>query len=189
MVSQLVKATRGTDWEGAILAGYTTGARLQDVANLRWSEVDTENGVLSFMQRKTGKRALVGLHDEFRDWIARQSANDASGAYLFPTLANRRAGGGAGLSTEFSQLMARAGIESKVLRTKEPGKRGRAVRALSFHSFRHGAATAVFNNAALKDIARRVTAHTDKGSLHRYLHQDVEAIRQATNLIPRLPKI
>jgi hypothetical protein len=39
-----------------------------------------------------------------------------------------------------------------------------------------------------KDIARRVTAHSSRGVVDRYLHQDVEAIRGATALIPRLPK-
>jgi len=62
------------------------------------------------------------------------------------------------------------------------------IQSLTFHSFRHGAATAVFKNAALKDIARRVTAHTSRGVVDRYIHEDIEAIREATNLIPRLPK-
>jgi hypothetical protein len=35
-VTRLLQVARGTDWEGAILAGYTTGMRLQDVTNLRW---------------------------------------------------------------------------------------------------------------------------------------------------------
>ena len=32
-----------TDWEGAILVGYTCGMRQQDVANLKWSSIDVEN--------------------------------------------------------------------------------------------------------------------------------------------------
>jgi hypothetical protein len=46
----------------------------------------------------------------------------------------------------------------------------------------------VFKNAALNDIARRVTTDSSRGVVDRYLHQDVEAIRQATALISRLPK-
>ena len=60
--------------------------------------------------------------------------------------------------------------------------------ALSFHSFRHSAASNVFNQAALRDIARRVTAHAAGGAVSRYLHTDLEAIRAATSLIPKLPK-
>ena len=71
-VARLISVVRGTDWEGAILVAYTTGARLQDVANLRWSSIDTENGVISFRERKGDKPALVGLHPDLADWITRQ---------------------------------------------------------------------------------------------------------------------
>ena len=188
MVAALLEAARGTDWAGAVLVGYTTGARLQDAANLRWTSVDTENGVLCFTAQKTGKRSLIGLHDDLHNWIVNQSVPDDPDSFVFPTLANRPSGGPKGLCVEFSNLMRKAKLEPKVLRTKAPGQRGRTVRSLGFHSFRHGAATAVFNNAALQDIARRVTSHAGKGSLQRYIHDDVVAIRAATNLIPRLPK-
>ena len=58
--------------------------------------------------------------------------------------------------------MDRAGIASVEIRQGNTGK-GRSVRALSFHSFRHGAATAVFNAAALREITRRVTNHAATG--------------------------
>jgi len=60
---------------------------------------------------------------------------------------------------------------------------------LSFHSFRHTAASNVFNQASLKEITRRVTNHAAGGVVDRYIHADVEAIRAATQLIPRLPKV
>ena len=82
--------------------------------------------------------------------------------------------------------MSLAGIEGKLLRQRD--RKGRSVRSLSFHSFRHGAATAVFNQAALKDITRRVTAHSARGVVDRYIHEDIEALKAATQLIPRLPK-
>jgi len=46
----------------------------------------------------------------------------------------------------------------------------------------HGATTAVFNKAALKDLTRRVTAHSSRGVVDRYIQEDIEAIRAATNL-------
>src|SRR5580700_9055679 len=42
-VARLTEVVKGTDWEGAILAAYTTGARLQDIANMKWASVDTVN--------------------------------------------------------------------------------------------------------------------------------------------------
>jgi integrase len=185
-VAQLV-AIADRDWSGAILFAYGTGARLQDVANLRWSSLDLEAGVVSFTERKTGRKALIGLHPDFVDWIAAQSAPDDPKSFVFPTLANRATSGRHGLSKSFEALMDLGGIASVEIRHGNTGK-GRALRALSFHSFRHGAATAVFNAAALKEITRRVTNHAASGVVDRYIHDDIEAIRAATALVPRLPK-
>jgi integrase len=186
-VTELLSVVHDTDWEGAVLVGYTTGMRLQDVTNLRWSSVDVENGVVSFVQRKADDPALVGLHDDLRDWITRQVVPDDPEAYLFPTLANRPGAGRKGLCKAFQDIMEKAGVLGRILRAPK-SEIARTVRSLSFHSFRHGAATAVFKGAALKDIARRVTAHSSRGVLDRYIRDDIEAIRQATHLIPRLPK-
>jgi hypothetical protein len=46
----------------------------------------------------------------------------------------------------------------------------------------------VFNAAALREIARRVTNHAAGGVVNLYLHQDLQAIRQAARLVLRLPE-
>ena len=180
-------AVANRDWSGAILLAYGTGARLQDIANLTWTALDLETGVVTFTERKTGRKAVIGLHADFVDWITAQSVPDQTDSFVFPTLANRSGAGRNGLSKAFERLMDLAGIASVEIRQGNSGK-GRSLRALSFHSFRHGAATAVFNAAALKEITRRVTNHAASGALDRYIHDDIEAIRAATALVPRLPK-
>jgi integrase len=190
-IAKIVKTAHGSDWEGAVLFGYTTGARLQDVANLRWSAIDLENGVVVFRQRKTahksGRQTVVGLHPDFLDWLLEhQSAPDDPLAFVFPTLANRSAGGKNGLSAQFNKLLKAAGIDAGLLRQRH-GVSGRSRRNLSFHSLRHTSASSVFNAAAVKEVARRLTDHAPNGSLDRYLHIDLSAIRSATALIPRLP--
>jgi integrase len=185
-VARLVESA-DRDWSGAILFAYGVGARLQDVANLRWSSLDPEAGVVSFTERKTGRKAIIGLHADFLDWITAQSVPDDPESFVFPTLADRGTSGRTGLSKSFQAIMDRAGIASINIRSGNTGK-GRALRALSFHSFRHGAATAVFNAAALKEITRRVTNHAAGGVVDRYIHDDLEAIKAASQLIPRLPK-
>jgi integrase len=194
-VASLVKAAKGTDWEGAILLAYGTGARLQDVCNFKWDAIDTENGVVAFRERKTKKQAVVGLHPDFLDWISQRSGNDDTHAYLFPTLANRAGGGGDGLSQHFDELMQRASVVGRILREgskrDDKGKRtgkGRTVRSLTFHSFRHTAASSIFNSEAIKEVQRRVTNHARGGVIDRYTHADLDLIKQAVALIPRLPK-
>jgi hypothetical protein len=41
----------------------------------------------------------------------------------------------------------------------------------------------------LREITRRVTGHAAGGVVDRYIHEDLQAIRQASQLVPRLPKI
>ena len=82
--------------------------------------------------------------------------------------------------------MAQAGLADLKMRSRR-GTRGNALRTRSFHSFRHGAASEIFNSAVVREAARRVTAHTGE-ALQRYLHADLEGIRAATALIPRLPR-
>jgi integrase len=176
-----------SDWRGAILLGYTTGARLQDIANLRWSDLDASAGVISFTQRKTGRRAVVGIHADFLEWVAERAGNDDPSAYLFPTLGGRNGAGRNGLSRAFESIMRRAGVVGRLIR-KRSGAKGRSLSGLSFHSFRHGAASMTFNVAAIKEVSRRVTAHAKKGEIDRYVHENLELIREATKLIPRLPR-
>jgi integrase len=176
-----------TDWQGAILFAYNTGARLGDVTNLKWSSLDVANGIVVFKEQKTRSRATIGLHPDFLDWLATQPLPKDPAGPVFLTLAGRPLNGEHGLSNTFVKLLDVAGIEKHLLRPGNAGK-GRAVRALTFHSFRHTAATQVFNQAALKEITRRVTNHAAGGVVDRYIHEDIEAIQAATALIPRLPK-
>jgi integrase len=183
-----VKTARSTDWEGAILFAYSTGARLSDVANLRWENVDPVVGVVVFRQRKTSRETIVGLHADFADWLLRGTAPDDLESFVFPRLANRPVGGKRGLSSEFSALLDRAGIEAGQLRQKH-GIVGRSRRNLSFHSLRHTAVSLAYNASAVREVARQISAHAEHGSLDRYLHVDLSVIKSATSLIPRLPLV
>jgi integrase len=190
-VSRLLTACgKDEDWRGAILCAYSTGMRLQDIANLQWPNIDLVHGVIQFTQRKstTGAKAVIGVHPDFEEWLmAPGRAGDNDGP-VFPSLANRDGGGRNGLSKAFERIMIRAGIVSAVIKERLPKGKSRSVRALSFHSFRHTAASEVFNQQALKEVARRVTAHAPDGSVDVYIHHDLEAIKAATALIPRVPK-
>jgi integrase len=177
-------AVADNDWQGLIRFAWGTGARLGDATRLKWSSIDRDHDVVSFRQGKTGKVALVGLHPDFSEWLCTQPVPIDLSLSVFPSLSSRPLHE---LSHAFGRLMVAAGIENRVLRPSG-GTGGRSVMALSFHSFRHSAASNVFNQAALRDIARRVTAHAAGGAVSRYLHTDLEAIRAATSLIPKLPK-
>jgi integrase len=174
------------DWRGAVLFSFTTGARLSDTAGLRWSSLDVGNGIVTYRETKTGAQAVVALHADFLNWLSTRPAPERPDAFVFPELAGKPTAGDGGLSTTFRKLIAKAGIENPLLRARNAGL-GNRVRALTFHSLRHTAASSVFNSAALREITRRVTQHAAGGVLDTYLHTDLQSIREAVNLIPRLP--
>jgi integrase len=170
------------DWQGAIHFARTTGARLGDVAKLKWSALDRVNRVVSLKEGKTGRLVPKWIHDDFLVWINSQQVVPFNREEpVFPNLASRPLGGVSGLSMTFVRLCDQAGIEKRLLRTGNDGK-GRSVRSLTFHSLRHTAASNAFNQSA-KETARKVTSHARGGSIDQYLHFDLEGIQAASNLI------
>jgi integrase len=186
-VQRLFAAAEG-DWRGAILAGYTGGMRLGDVANLKWENIDFDNGVIAFRQRKTQSEAdddatVIGLHADLEEYLKSLKIRALTGP-IFPSLAGRKTSGSNGLSMEFARIIEKAGIDSPVIRERQ-GK-GRRVHGLSYHSFRHSAASTLFNAKIVEEVQKRVTGHARGQTLKTYTHVDLTAVKQATLMIPRL---
>jgi integrase len=161
-VRKLLDVVEG-EWKGVILLGYAAGMRLSDAVNLTWQSIDLDNGVIAFHQSKTQSSAdeetIVGLHTDLEAWLRSQGVRQEGP--IFPGLAGRRTGGSYGLSNEFRQIMERAGIISEPIRTKKGIRR--TVRALSFHSLRHTAASHVFRARVVEESVKRVTGHGRNG--------------------------
>lgn len=169
------------EWRGVILCGYSTGMRLGDVAGLKWSDIDFVDGIISFEQKKTGQATAVGLHPDFRGWLNAQSTKEG---HVFPSMIGRVSSGKSGLSSQFAAIMRKAGVDSAVIR--EGKGKGRRVFEKSFHSFRHGAASAVFKSKVIEAAQRAVTGHTRGQTLKTYTHHDLDVIKAASSLIPRI---
>jgi integrase len=169
------------EWRGMILCAYSTGMRLGDVASLKWADIDFDNNVICFEQHKTAQATVVGLHADFQDWLDQQTVKAGP---VFPSLIGRGSSGKGGLSFQFADLMKRAGVKPEVIRTKSGG--GRRVFSKSFHSFRHHAASAIFKSKLIEQTQRAVTGHASSENVRRYTHIDLEAIRAAASLIPRI---
>jgi integrase len=88
-VAKLVGAADG-DWRGAILLGYYTGARLGDVANMRWSAVDWNKKIIRFTPNKTKKSVTIPLHSQLERELLKNAG--IANAPMFATLARRDTG-------------------------------------------------------------------------------------------------
>lgn len=183
-VADIFEAAPSEDWRGAILFAYYTGARLQDVAGLRWASVDLGKGVATFTAKKTGQDILVPLHQQLIAWLTAAKA-DASGDYVFQSLTGRTSGGAHGLSRRFADIMTAAGIKAETARPKNGGK-GRAISLLSFHSFRHTFNSAMANKGVAQEVRQKLTGHASAEMNKHYTHHEIEALRAAVAVIPSL---
>ena len=185
-VGSLVSAALG-DWRGAILFAYFTGARLQDVANMRWDAIDLEHKAVRFVPQKTrhtGKEVVIPIHPQLEESLLATAGNDNPRAFLFPTLAAKKPGGAHGLSRTFAKIMTTAGITVGEARPRKD--EGRAVSRLSFHSLRHSFNSAMANRGVSQEVRMKLTGHATADMNKIYTKHEIEPLRAAVAAIPGL---
>jgi integrase len=175
-----------------ILAGYYTGARLIDLARLKWSNVDLVERTISFTQKKSEARGSkadvrIPIHSTLEEHLLSLPAPDEMNAPIFPRLYNKPGTGKSGLSMAFKRIMERAGIDPGVLRERR-GEKGRSLSALSFHSLRHSFNSAMANAGVPQELRQKLTGHASAEINSGYTHHELETIRRAIAVIPGLPK-
>jgi len=174
------------DWQGAILVGYFTGARLKDVCNLRWGNVDLEKRLMTFRAGKTGQIITVAIHPELEEHLLSRNTSDDPQAFLFRSLAGKSGGGQSGLSMAFKRIMEQAEVDAGVARLSS-GAKGRSFSLRSFHSLRHSFISELANSGVSSELRRRLSGHASEEMHAVYTHHELETIRQAVSAIPRLP--
>jgi integrase len=192
-IAALLKTTKGTNWEGAILCGMTTALRLGDIAGLTWAQIDLPAGLLRLTSTKTETEQRIPLHPAFVAWLGNQTRGIGK-APVFPKLYGRKTGGCRGLSQLFRALMEDAGVIGAVIRkgvTAEAKKKaenkartGRATSTLSFHSLRHTATSLLANAGIAADTRKAITGHADDRVHEAYTHYELETLRAAVESIP-----
>jgi integrase len=172
------------DWPLAILFAARTGARLGDVANMRWSAIDWNKRLISFTPQKTRrkKKALVIplAGDLEKELLQRAGVGDAP---IFPTLAGRKTGGAHALSAEFKAIMLQAGIRGKII---QHNKNGRRNETKGFHSLRHSFNSALANAGVSREVRQVLTGHASERMNEIYTHRELETLRSAVAVLPGL---
>jgi integrase len=192
-IAALLTATKGTNWEGAILCGTTTALRLGDIAALTWAQIDLPARVLRLTTTKTETEQSIPLHPAFVAWLGEQTRGIGK-APVFPELHGRKTGGCRGLSQTFRGLMEKAGVLGAVIRkgvTAEAKKKaenkartGRTISTLTFHSLRHTATSLLANAGIAADTRKAITGHADDRVHEAYTHYQLETLRAAVESIP-----
>ena len=181
-VKAILKAAKD-DWRGAIMVALYTGARLQDVTDMRWESVDLQNKWIALRASKTRQRIKIPMHDSLHDFLLELPASDSGKAFLFPTLAGKRTGGKSGLSMAFKRIMERAKVRGEVVHERA-GEAGRTVHTLSFHSFRHTLTSIMANAGVPVEVRQKFTGHASAEMNAHYTHHEIETLRSAIGKLP-----
>jgi integrase len=182
---RMLLAAANDEWQTAILAGFYLGARLTDVVNLTWENVDLTGGVITYEQCKTGKPVTAPLHPDLKNHLFKL-AGDNPRAPLCPTLQKRSVGGRKGLSQTFTLIMRDAGIDQHQVKGK--GKQGRAFSKLSFHSLRHTFTSALANANVPAEVRQKLTGHADAATHQKYTHLELKPLQAAIAKLPNVFK-
>jgi integrase len=168
------------DWRTAVLLGYYCGMRITDAANLTWADVNLAEGLISYQQGKTGELVELPIHPDLMAHLL-SIAGDTAGP-LCPTLAGQSTGGGVGLSTQFSNLMAKAGID----RNQVQSSKSRKFSKRSAHSLRHSFTSELANARISADVRMKLTGHRNADIHQKYTHTQLNGLREAIAALPRL---
>ena len=112
-------------------------------------EVDRYREWPHFVHRAKGRSMTIGLHPDLAEWIAQNPVHDDPRGFVFPRLANH-----SGAGRKAIEVFRSYHEEGKDRRsaTSEKGRKRSFSSFVELHSFRHGAASAAFKGASLKNI-------------------------------------
>lgn len=170
MQAKILRATRKAkrrDWACLAALGWHTGHRLQDLLDA----TSTEGDLLTLRPRKKGGKGREVVLP-LPAWLARLLTR--LGGFQSIEKASNRNGR---VSEQFIGWLRLAGIDPL------PVERGaRVVHRRSFHSYRHSMQSRLTAAGVSGELARLVTDHDSPQIARRYVHAEVQALREALGL-------
>jgi integrase len=184
---QVLLASVNEEWSSMIKVGLYTGARLSDVASLKWADIDFDRSELRFIARKTRKSVLVPLVGPLRAHLMARASTDDPNAFVHGRAATSMStrNGSATLSGRFGVLLEEAGLRpAKGPRTK--GTRRRHFDPLSFHSLRHTFVSLLKDAGAAQATVMEMSGHSSAEMSQLYTHVDRPSMERAAASLPTL---
>lgn len=178
------------EWKSMILFGLYTGQRLADIATLRWSNVDLLKGEIRLTTRKTDKVMILPIATPLRRYLEALPSSDDVNTPLHPRAfeAVARQGKSGGLSRQFIDLLAQAGIrEKQAHRSRGIGRSAqREAGALSFHSLRRTATTLLHEAGVPAAVVQSLIGHDSEEVHQLYVAVGKDALASAAARLPDL---
>lgn len=184
----LLLAEASQEWQGIILTGYYTGARLGDIASLDWDNIDLQAMEIRFAATKTGQAMKLPIPKQLHKHLTALPSYDTGGPVFPEANAVYQRAGTSSLSNQFRQIMVDAKLAKKKTHQKTGDGRDarRKVNKLTFHSLRHTFVSNLKNSGSGDSIARELAGHSSDAVSRVYTHSDPKALRKAVNKLPKL---
>jgi integrase len=161
----LKQGTREREWARLVMLSLMSGCRMEDAITMDQKSI--EGGVLSYVQTKTGKSISCPLVvGGWLDVISETRSGPVSPALFVESKYSKS------LSSEFTELVSKAGIDQEFREFKS----GRKIARKTFHSLRHTLRTAIASSGGSDAQADIILGHS-VGMGRRYVHSEIESMR------------
>ena len=153
-----------------VLFGLTTGIRAIDLINLKLSDIDWNNEIISFKQSKTGNYVFLPLPLSLGNAIARylsEERPDAANDYLFVRAL-----------APFDPLAGHASCYAIVKSVFKTAGISKDARIFGMHMLRHNAASTMVKNEVPISTIAAILGHADIDTTDIYITTDEKKLRE-----------
>ncbi|VGO14725.1 hypothetical protein PDESU_03294 [Pontiella desulfatans] len=157
----------GKDWLAICTVSKYSGARLKDLAQLKWDQVTQKHiDITPAKTKKHGIRALIPIHVNVSKEL---NMLDRSGEYVFPTLAARY------LENDRSE----SGFMEDIMNPIDIDREGAHI---TFHCWRHTFRTMMAAAKVPADVAMKIAGWTNEETAELYNH-DFSQMQEAIDAL------
>jgi integrase len=194
-LATLYKVAPDDFWRYAVLAGFTTGLRLGDLATMPRGAVDWKERCLRLNVRKTGKTIYIPLAPALFKML-KEIADARPGASpsepFWPEHAARYEKSGAGWFSQrfYDLLLVKAGLAATRPHVKGSKKKfeRRAIHDFSFHSLRRSCVTTHAANRQNQQLVKALAGHSSDEVNDLYTTLPPDVLAKAVAQLPDITK-
>ncbi len=152
-----------------LICALNTGMRKGEIINLKWSNVDLENNVITLehTNTKSKKTRRIPINSELRKLLLEQRLKSGGSEYVF-------------LSSNGTPYLRQDSLNRAFIDALKRAK----VEGLRFHDLRHTAATRMIEAGASIVAVSRILGHSSLTVTMRYAHPD-DSLKEAVELLTR----
>ena len=170
-------------WKGMILFGADTGLRISNLADLKWKNINFEEGIIKLIvvkydRSKTKTKRMVVYHllsDTMLNYL--EFIGIKKTGYVFTDVQTK---GRSNRSQYFLSIMEKAGVPKAI----EVDYLDESIER-TFHGLRHYFNSKMTMNGVSQDVRKKYTAHKSDSSNDIYTHIDKETIVKELGKVPQ----